>query len=273
MPRVDDLLRHARMRLAPGEAELLLAHALERPRSWLYAHGDHQPEPARVAAFEALLARRGEGVPVAYLLGTCGFWGLELEVSPATLIPRPETERVVELALARIPRERALEVVDLGTGSGAIALAIAHERPLARVTATDASADALTIARANARRLRIGNVAFRHGDWWDAVGDARYDVAVGNPPYIRAGDPHLAQGDLRFEPAAALASGPDGLDAIRAIAAGAGAHLRAGGWLLVEHGWDQGEAVRAVFGNAGLVDVHTAQDLEHRDRVTLGRLP
>src|SRR5690606_29533287 len=223
------------------------------------------------ARFEALVARRAAGEPVAYLVGTRGFWRLELAVTPDTLVPRPETELLVELALARIDPRAAARVADLGTGSGAIALAIAGERPRARVVATDASAAALEVARANAAALGLGNVEFRHGDWWAPLAGERFALVASNPPYIADGDAHLAQGDLRFEPRAALASGADGLDAIRAIVAGAPAHLRDGGWLLVEHGWEQGAAVRALFEAAGFDEVATERDLEQRDRVTLGR--
>lgn len=196
------------------------------------------PAPAR-ARFEALLARRQAGEPVAYLLGRQGFWSLELEVSPATLIPRPETELLVELALARLPAGQSLRVADLGTGSGAIALALARERPQAHVVATDASAEALTVARRNAARLGLGRVEFRDGDWLVPLAQERFDLIASNPPYIEQDDPHLAQGDLRFEPPAALASGADGLDAIRVIVRDAGRHLHPGGWLLLEHGWNQ----------------------------------
>lgn len=270
--RIDALLRQARPRLEPGEADLLLAHLLQRPSAWLFAHGDAPLDAAQCDAFEALCRRREAGEPIAYIVGRRGFWTLDLEVSPATLIPRPETERLVELALARLPAGPA-RVLDLGTGSGAIALAIAAQRPDARIVATDASAAALDVARANARRLALHNVQFRQGDWLAPVAGERFDLVASNPPYIAAADPHLSRGDLRFEPPAALASGADGLDAIRTIAAGAVAHLAPSGWLLVEHGFDQGAAVREVFTGAGLVAAQTAQDLEHRDRVTLARAP
>jgi release factor glutamine methyltransferase len=273
MPRLDALLRDARPRLETGEAESLLAHALGRTPAWLYAHGDYEVDAGAVARFEDLLARRRAGEPVAYLLGRRGFWRFDLRVTPATLIPRPETERLVELALDRVPATAAAHVADLGTGSGAIALAIASERPAAQVVATDLSDAALDVARDNAQRLGVGNVTFRAGRWYAALAGERFDLIASNPPYIADGDAHLGQGDLRFEPRGALASGPDGLDDLRQIAAGARDHLRSGGWLLVEHGWDQGEAVRALFATAGLVDVATAPDLEHRDRVTLGRAP
>jgi release factor glutamine methyltransferase len=253
------------------DAEALLLHVLRQPRSWLFAHADDALDPDALAAFEALAARREAGEPVAYLTGRRGFWTLELEVTPATLIPRPETELLVELALERLPRDAAAGVADLGTGSGAIALAIASERPHARIVATDASADALAVARRNARRLGIGNVCFAEGDWLAPLANERFALVVSNPPYIEADDPHLAQGDLRYEPSTALASGADGLDAIRRIVAGAHAHLEAGGWLLFEHGWNQGESARALLRAAGYAQVFTAQDLEARDRVSGGR--
>lgn len=253
-----------------ADAEALLLHALGKPRSWLYSHADDVLDAGVETSYATLLERREAGVPVAYITGRRGFWSLELEVSPATLIPRPETELLVELALQRLPRDVACSVADLGTGSGAIALAIASERPLARVTATDASADALAVARRNVRSLDIGNVVFVNGDWLAPLAGQRLDLIVSNPPYIEAADPHLAQGDLRFEPASALASGQDGLDDIRRIVRDARAHLQPGGWLLFEHGWSQGAAARALLIDAGYADVFTAQDLELRDRVSGG---
>lgn len=268
---IADLLRQASARIDPADARLLLAHVLQRDPGWLFAHADQQPDAAQQAQFHDLLAQREAGTPVAYLTGSQGFWSLLLQVGPATLIPRPETELLVELALARLPPAQPLRVADLGTGSGAIALAIASERPKARVMATDASAEALDIARGNAARLGIGNVEFARGDWLQPLAGQRFDLIASNPPYIAAGDAHLRQGDLRFEPATALASGVDGLDAIRAITAAAPAHLQPGGWLLLEHGLEQGAAVRALLQAAGMAQVQTVQDLEGRDRVSLGR--
>ena len=274
--RLDHALRDAATRLvgaeARPEAEQLLLHVIGRDRAWLFAHGDAPLSGADAAAFEALLARRIAGEPVAYLVGHRGFWTLDLQVSPATLIPRPETERLVELALARLPADTPLRIADLGTGTGAIALALASERPQARVVATDLSDDALSIARANGSANDLTNVDFRAGSWWTPVAGERFHLIASNPPYIAEGDAHLAQGDLRFEPPAALSSGADGLDAIRTIVAGAPEHLLPGGWLLLEHGWDQGEAIRALMTAAGFVDVATETDLEQRDRVTLGRV-
>ncbi len=253
------------------DAEALLLHALDKPRSWLIAHDTDVLDDAVRAAFDTMVARRAAGEPVAYITGRRGFWSLELQVTSATLIPRPETELLVELALARLPADRPCRVVDLGTGSGAIALAIASERPQAEVTAVDLSVDALAVARGNAKRLGLARVRFFHGTWMTPLSGERFDLIVSNPPYIEAADPHLAQGDLRFEPATALASGADGLDAIREIVAGAPNHLEPGGWLLMEHGWNQGAPVRALLERAGYSEVFTDPDLEGRDRVSGGR--
>lgn len=272
MTRMDAVLREARTRVDAADAEYLLAHALQKPRSWLFAHADDEL-PADVAErYESLLHRRAAGEPVAYLTGRRGFWHFELQVTPATLIPRPETELLVELALARLALDRPLRVADLGTGSGAIALALASERPNARVIATDASTGALDVARRNAQELRLANIEFRAGDWLAPLNGTQFDLIASNPPYIADNDTHLGEGDLRHEPHGALASGRDGLDAIRTIVRGAPRHLLAGGWLLLEHGWEQGEAVRDLLHASAFVEVDTARDLELRDRVTLGRM-
>ena len=271
-PTAARLLAQARAAIDAVDAEHLLLHVLARPRSWLFAHADDAVTATEAAAFRALVERRAQGEPVAYLTGTQGFWSLELAVTPATLIPRPETERLVELALERLPAGVAVRVADLGTGSGAIALAIARERPQAQVIATDASAAALEVARANAERNRVRNVQFRQGDWLMPLAGERFDLIASNPPYIADGDPHLCAGDLRFEPPTALSSGADGLDAIRVIVRAARARLQSGGWLLLEHGWDQGDAVRALLQGGGYGDVATEQDLEARDRISLGRV-
>jgi release factor glutamine methyltransferase len=268
---LDAALRQAGARIEPAEARLLLAHALQQPPAWLFAHADEVMDAATAQRFHALVDARAAGQPVAYLLGRRAFWTLELQVTHDTLIPRAETERLVELALARLPAGVPLQVADLGTGSGAIALAIAAERPQAQVLATDASAAALEIARRNAVANGLHNVSVRHGSWLEPLRELRFDLIASNPPYIADDDPHLAQGDLRFEPPAALSSGADGLAAIREIVAAAPACLRTGGWLLLEHGWRQGEAVRRLMRDAGFVDIATELDLEQRERVTLGR--
>lgn len=218
----------------------LLLHALGRDRAWLFMHGRDAVPLSVAQAFEALVQRREAGEPVAYLTGSRGFWTLDLAVSPATLIPRADTELLVELALERLDTSPGRRAADLGTGSGAIALAIASERPQSQLIATDASAAALGMARRNADRHSLPNVDFRLGNWFAPLAGEAFDLIASNPPYIAAHDPHLQQGDLRYEPASALASGNDGLDDIRLIVADAPAHLLPGGWLLLEHGWDQG---------------------------------
>ena len=254
------------------ETQVLLAHALGRDRAWLYAHADDALAVDAALHFHGLLRRRAAGEPLAYIVGRREFWSLDLTVTRDVLIPRPETELLVELALQRIPQGIQVDIADLGTGSGAIALALAHERPQARILGTDCSGAALAVARANSVRLAIQNVEFAEGDWCAALGNGRFDLIVANPPYIAAADPHLAQGDLRFEPAAALASGVDGLDAIGTIVRGAPAHLKACGWLLFEHGWEQGGAARALLRESGFVEVFSAPDLEARERASGGRI-
>jgi len=253
------------------ETEVLLAHALGRDRAWLYAHSEDALPVERAIAFHQLLVRRAAGEPIAYLTGHREFWSLDLAVTPDVLIPRAETELLVELALQKIPQGVRVEIADLGTGSGAIALALARERPRASVLASDASAAALGVARDNARRLGIGNVEFFESDWLAAFGVRHFDVIVSNPPYIAENDAHLGQGDPRFEPRAALVAGADGLDAIRVLVRDAPAHLKTGGWLLFEHGFAQGPACRALIERGGFADVFTAADLEARDRVSGGR--
>lgn len=270
-PNVRQLLQQAATHIDRFDAEILLMHALQRDRAWLFAHAMDELDAAACERFEALSARRAAGEPVAYLTGRRGFWSLDLDVAPATLIPRPETELLVELALARLSDDAPCSVLDLGTGSGAVALALASERTSARVVASDASEAALAVARGNAERLHLRNVVFVAGDWFAPFAGKRFDMVVSNPPYIEAGDPHLQQGDLRFEPVGALASGSDGLDAIRRIVGHARDHLQPGGWLLFEHGWNQGEAVRALLEEAGYGEVFIQQDLEQRDRVSGGR--
>lgn len=257
---------------ARREAALLLRYVLGVSEAWLIAHADEPVDPPREAAFRALIERRTHGEPVAYLTGTRGFHALELQVSPGVLIPRPETELLVECALKCIPEDAECAVADLGTGSGAIALAIARARPSARVVATDASASALQAARANAERLGLRNVEFTQGDWSEPLGEARFNLIASNPPYIAEGDPHLREGDLRFEPRAALASGADGLDAIRIIVRDARRHLHDGGWLMLEHGFEQGPAVRDLLTAHDYAQVFTERDLEGRERVSGGRV-
>lgn len=269
--QIAEILRKAAARIGREDAEHLLLHTLGKSHAWLFAHQCDVLSPALAESFGALLERRAAGEPVAYITGQRGFWTLNLKVTPATLIPRPETELLVEQALALCEPDASLRVADLGTGSGAIALALASERPAAQIVATDASAAALHVARDNAQSHAIGNVELRHGHWYAPLAGERFDLILSNPPYIEADDAHLSQGDLRFEPRTALAAGADGLDDLRHIVALAPAHLNAGGWLLLEHGWQQGAAVRGLLDDAGFSEVSTVQDLEKRERVSLGR--
>jgi len=273
--RLAELLRDAAAQLGEegrAEASLLLGLVLGRSSAWLWAHGDENADAATIDRFRALVAQRQAGVPIAHLTGRRGFWRFDLAVSAATLIPRPDTERLVELALERLPSTRPLHLLDLGTGSGAIALALAFERPLAHVVAVEQSPAAAAVARRNAAEQGLaGRVEVREGDWFAPVAGARFDLIASNPPYIEAADPHLDRGDLRFEPRSALVAGPDGLEDLRAILDQAVAHLVPGGWLLLEHGWRQGEALRMLFAKAGLEGIATARDLEGRERVTLGQ--
>ena len=254
------------------EVQSLLQQVLVVPRSHLLAHPEQVLTAAQQAAYDGLLQRRLRGEPVAYILGEREFFGLNLKVTPATLIPRPDTELLVELALQRIPAHGRFRALDLGTGSGAIALSIAHARPEAQVTAVDASAAALAVARENALRLGIRNVDMVRSDWFAALAGRRYGLIVSNPPYVAAGDEHLVQGDLRFEPASALVSGADGLDDIRRIVDQAGRFLEDSSWLLLEHGYDQAGAVRVLLEQCGFIGVFSAGDMAGIERVSGGKL-
>jgi release factor glutamine methyltransferase len=266
---VDALLDAAR---AAGvdrlDAQLLLGAVLDKPRAWLLAHGD--APVADAARCRALIARRAAGEPLAYLLGEKEFHGLRLQVGPEVLVPRPDTETLVDWALELLPATSTAAVLDLGTGSGAVALALARRRPGLRITAVDASEAALAVARRNGERLGLP-VRWQLSDWFGALGGERYGLIAGNPPYIADGDAHLDA--LRHEPLRALTSGADGLDDIRRIAAGAAAHLEPGAWLLLEHGHEQAEAVRGLLGAAGLADACTRADLAGRPRCSGARRP
>ena len=255
--------------LDPLENRILMCHALNLTRVGLITNAQRALNAEEAAHLQALVARRQGGEPIAYIVGQREFFGLPFQVSPAVLIPRPDTELIVELALERLaPRARLL---DMGTGSGAIAVAVAHTRPDALVTALDVSEDALAVARANAG-ANGASVRFLRSDWFNALGAEAFDLIASNPPYIASGDAHLAQGDLRFEPSGALTDFADGLSALRTIIKGAPAHLVAGGWLLLEHGYDQAEAVRALLANTGYGDVQSWRDLGGIERVSGGRV-
>jgi release factor glutamine methyltransferase len=268
---LDDWLRAARARIDARDAQVLLMYALGMGRADLISRGRDRLDAAQLDALDAVLERRAAGEPVAYIVGRREFFGLELAVAPGVLIPRPETERLVELALARIRDLDAPRVLDAGTGSGAIALALKAHCPHAQVTAVDRSGTALRIAGDNARRLGL-EIVLIASNWLEAVAGREFDCVVSNPPYIRAGDGHLAQGDLRFEPESALVGGADGLDDLRLLCGSAPAHIATGGWLLCEHGYDQALAVRALMRCAGLVDVSSWRDLAGIERVTGGRM-
>ncbi len=252
------------------DAELLLAHCLQRPRSWLLSHYEATLADESLAHFQGLVTRRAMGEPLAYLIERREFWSLELEVTPAVLIPRPETETLVEAALTRIPVGARWRVADLGTGSGAIALAIARERPDCSVFATDSSDTALAIARRNAQRLALSNVEIRQGSWYAPFAGEKFDAILSNPPYVAATDPHLPA--LAYEPRRALIAGENGLADLRFIIEHAPLHLKPGGWLLLEHGATQDEAVRELLNLAGFASVGTGTDLAGLPRVSLGQL-
>ncbi|MEP6702122.1 MAG: peptide chain release factor N(5)-glutamine methyltransferase [Betaproteobacteria bacterium] len=253
------------------EATILLAHALDMAKASMLARLDDEVAPDFAELFRELVRRRIKGEPIAYLTASREFYGIELKITSAVLIPRPETELLVDAALERIPADRQIAILDLGTGSGAVALAIAVHRPQSKVIAIDVSAAALEVAVVNAHAQRVANVNFIVSDWYATVPSGTFDLIASNPPYVAEKDPHLGQGDLRFEPNLALTAGADGLSAIRTIVAGARARLRENGWLLFEHGYDQGERCRRLVSDAGFVEVSTLRDLAGLDRVCVGR--
>jgi release factor glutamine methyltransferase len=258
---------------AKFEAQLLLQNVLNVNRAWLLAHESDALQDKIKADFESLLARRLLGEPIAYILGQREFFGLNLIVTPDTLIPRSDTETLVETALDKIPTDTPFTVLDLGTGTGAVALAIAEHRPEAQVTAIDASSGALDIAKRNANQLDLTQVDFRLSNWFSALEGERFNLIVSNPPYIEQHDIHLTQGDLRFEPMSALASGTDGLDDIRQIVDNCLLHLHPQGWLMLEHGYNQAHLVTDLMAQSGLIDITTIKDLGANDRVTIGKNP
>jgi len=286
---INDTLHDARLKLkgmsgsALLETEILLAHALECNRTYLRTWPEQKLTPEQQAQFQQFISRRATGEPIAYITGKREFWDMTLQVTPDTLIPRPETEHLVELALEKIPPGSRWQVADLGTGCGAIALAIARERPQCKIFATDQSTAALTVAQDNARHLGIKNISFTQGDWFEAISaqrerqgeeqqiEQRFEMIVSNPPYIHPDDQHLGQGDLRYEPVQALCSKPDGLADIQAIAEAAREHLISPGWLILEHGYDQGSLVKKTLETLGYSQVSIMEDLAKNERLTIGK--
>ena len=277
-PSIDDLIRHSQ--LPRAEARRLLASLTGQPLTWFMAHGDDPADPDTTTRFQALAERRRAGEPLAYLLGQQEFYGRPFAVSPAVLIPRADTETLVETALEQLLLQRQqrravpLSLLELGTGSGIIAITLALEAPDTGVHAVERSPEALAMAQQNAKALGAHRIHWHAGSWWQALASPRrFDLIVSNPPYIAAHDHHLRQGDLRFEPPQALVAGPDGLDDLRIIIGGAPAHLTSGGWLLLEHGYDQEAPVQALLRDAGFAEVFTRRDLAGQPRVSGGWWP
>jgi len=273
MATIESLLNHAELPDSPTprlDAELLLAHVLGKSRSYLHTWPERELETEQLERYQAAIVRRQAGEPVAYILGQQGFWSLELEVASHTLIPRPDTELLVETVLALLPATPAA-LLDLGTGTGAIALALASERPAWRLTGVDRVVEAVALAERNRARHNLNNASFSESHWFSALTGQRYQLIVSNPPYIAADDRHLAEGDVRFEPSSALVAGADGLDDIRLIIQQAPNYLQAGGWLLLEHGFDQAAAVRELLSARGFSAVESRRDLGGHERISLGR--
>lgn len=274
---IQQALRQAQQTLTASsesarlDSEILLAQICGKTRSYLRTWPERVLPPQQARDFQQLVARRARGEPVAYLLGRRDFWDMSLMVSSNTLIPRSETECLVELALERIPPDAHWNIADLGTGAGAIALAIARERPGCQMLATDVSAPALEIAQENATRLGVTNIQFKLGTWFEPLSGETFEMIASNPPYVHPADPHLKQGDLRFEPLFALQSEPDGLTDIRTIGADARQYLKSPGWLLLEHGYDQGSAVQALLTGLGYQGVSVTEDLSQNERVCAGK--
>ena len=255
------------------DAEVLLAHSLDKTRTWLITWPDRDLSENEINQFQQLLRRRIAGEPIAHITGQREFWSMSLNVSPDTLIPRPDTELMVEQILEHYPADTSITLADMGTGSGAIALALASERANWKIIATDRSAAALHIARKNARQLTLDNIVFKQGSWFEPLTGTRFNVIASNPPYIAKQDPHLSQGDVRFEPVSALASGEDGLDDIRQICEQARQYLEHKGMLIVEHGFDQKSEIREIFTINGYQTITQVHDLSQNPRLTFGFNP
>ncbi|WP_439885227.1 peptide chain release factor N(5)-glutamine methyltransferase [Pseudomonas syringae] len=276
MTIIASLLRSAELPDSPTarlDAELLLAAALGKPRSFLHTWPERIVSTEAALAFAGYLQRRRTGEPVAYILGQQGFWKLDLEVAPHTLIPRPETEMLVEAALELVPAFAPTQVLDLGTGTGAIGLALANDRRQWKITAVDRVPEAVELAERNRQRLQLDNAEVLNSHWFSALEGRQFDLIISNPPYISEADPHLSMGDVRFEPGSALTAGPDGLDDLRTIISEAPAYLSPGGWLLLEHGYDQGSAVRELLIRHGFERIQTRRDLGEHERITFGCMP
>lgn len=269
-PTIAEALNTAAAAIGASDARALLSHLMQCKPAFLVAHPERELSGDDARRYGGLVERRAGGEPVAYITGEREFYSLSFAVTPAVLIPRPETELLVDVALERIAPDSDCSVLDLGTGSGAVALSIARHRPRAHVAAADISEAALQVARANARRLAVTNIEFITGDWYENLVGRRFDAIIANPPYVAEGDPHLTRGDLRFEPRAALAAGGDGLSSIRRIVADATAHLSSGGWFGFEHGYDQAVACRTLLDAAGFCDIVSRRDLAGIERITLG---
>lgn len=273
LPKAAERLRQAirlERREARLEAQILAAYALGVSRAWLIAHDQDALNPNQIDVMENLIARREKGEPVAYIMGKKEFYGRMFRVTPDVLIPRPETELLLEVAFERMPKDQALDVLDIGAGSGCISITVALERPNWSVTAVDISSSTLCIAKENARQLGA-RVFFLQSDLFDALGERRFDLILSNPPYIAQDDPHLQQGDVRFEPMQALASGEDGLDALRRLIQTAPMHLCPDGWLMFEHGWNQADNARQFMAQSGFMNVESLPDLAGHSRATLGQ--
>jgi release factor glutamine methyltransferase len=266
--------RHSLQATSPSpavDASILLCHVLGCSPAHLIAWPDNQLSPHQASQFKEILQQRAEGKPVAYITGEREFWSLTLKITNDVLIPRPDTETLVEFVLEKFPGSPALTVADIGTGSGAISCALAVERPGWNIIATDNSMEALDIARLNASIHELDNIRFLHGEWFEPLTEPEFDLIISNPPYVAVDDPHLAQGDVRFEPEAALSSGKLGMDAITQLTRQAGQHLRAGGWLIVEHGYDQQQLVYDCYKQSGFENIVQLTDLAGQPRVTAGR--